>query len=74
MYKLLHSKGSHQQNKDNLWTGRKYLQMMQATGAKFTNYTNGSYNSTTKNSHTSIKKIGRRLKQTFLQQRHTDGR
>ena len=30
-YKLLHNKGNHLKNKkDNLWYGRKYLQMMQA--------------------------------------------
>ena len=28
-YKLLHSKGNHKKKqKDNLWNGRKYLQMM----------------------------------------------
>ena len=31
--------------KDNLWTGRKYLQMMQPTRAYFPKYTNSSYNS-----------------------------
>ena len=34
-YKLLHSKGNHKKKpkkqKDNLWNGRKYLQIMQQT-------------------------------------------
>ena len=28
-YKLLHCKGNHKQNEDNLQNGRKYLQMKQ---------------------------------------------
>ena len=43
MHKLLHSKGNHKQNekkKKNLRTGRKYLQMMWPTRAKFQKYIN----------------------------------
>jgi len=35
--KLLHSKGNHKQNKNNLWTERKYLQTMQLIRAYFQN-------------------------------------
>ena len=60
-YKLLHSKGNKQTNKqtktktqkDNLWNGKKYLQMMQLTRASSLKHTNNSYNAipttTTKN-------------------------
>ena len=33
--------------KDNVWTGKIYLQMMQQTQASFQKYTNSSCNSTT---------------------------
>ena len=56
--------------KDNLQNGRKYLEMMQLTRMQFPKYTNDSYSSISKNS---IKKIGRRSKETFLQRRHMGG-
>ena len=45
---------------------------MQSVRAKFSKYTNNSYNSTRNKQNQPDPKMGRRLKQTFLQ-RNTDG-
>ena len=47
MHKRLHSKGNHRQNEKNLWTGRRYLQMMWPRRAEFPKYINSLYSSTT---------------------------
>ena len=43
--------------KDNIWTGKIYLQMMQLTQASFPKYTNSSCNSTTTTTTTTTTKI-----------------
>ena len=60
-YELLHSKGNHRKiQKDNLWNGRKKLQMMKLTRAQSPKCTNNSYNSKAKKQP--IQKMGRRPK------------
>ena len=52
------------------------IRELNLTIAKSPKYTNDSYNSTTKKQATRFKKkkkMGVRLKQTFLQRRHMDG-
>ena len=51
--------------KDNLLTGRKYLQMIQPTKVSFSKYTNSSYNSKTRKQTVHSKQPAKDLNRHF---------
>ena len=71
----MHSKGNHKQNEDTTCTiGENVCKVCDWQGIHFQNMQTTHIEFTIKKPNILIKKkMGRRLKKTFLERRHTDG-